>query len=181
MKLKISFDKNSILKFFMEHVEKMIFALLMLVSVAVIYGAIMKRHRFDKSTQQLIEQCSSAQRSIEREHSIEDPKAAHDYKKIADKILEFSSKKSIVEEPYRCETAWDQPVFGQPSLRDQPKLFTVKDLRTAAEFGAFRTGPVGAGRSPRDARRPRRHLLGQRRAGAGIVSARGRCRFAPTR
>jgi hypothetical protein len=142
MKIKISFNKNAILKFFIDHIEKVVFGLFMLAFAVVIYGAVMRRDKFDKTPQQLNEQCNVAQQRLGGGRNIIMPKS-DDYKK---KAQEFEDKKSIDEADYRCPSAWNQPLFPQKAPRGKPVLCAVKELRASAELGAFRTSGIAAGR-----------------------------------
>jgi hypothetical protein len=141
MKFKISFNKNTIANFFIQHLEKVVFGIFIVIVMAIFYGVIMKRDKMDNTPQDLNNLANSAQRKLEQQGSDRDtPQSLNtpDYKKIADKIAAFNSKKNIDIEPYQYDTAWDKPLFGQKGPRDQPKLYEVQDLRGSAEFGAFK-------------------------------------------
>ena len=49
MKPKISFDKKAIGNFFLEHSEKVLLGAFILVFATIIYGAAMRREKFDKN------------------------------------------------------------------------------------------------------------------------------------
>jgi hypothetical protein len=145
MKLKISFDKKSIVNFFLEHAEKVLLGLFILVFATIIYGAVMRREKFDQDPLQLVAKSKSTQRSLEgerpeklkdllKEQQARDDKG--DYKKVADKITDFN-KKGISVKPYECAVALDKPLFGQKGKRGQPELIGAEELRAAADFGVF--------------------------------------------
>ncbi|MGA2797761.1 MAG: hypothetical protein ABSE63_09295 [Thermoguttaceae bacterium] len=144
MKLKISFDKKAIGKFFLEHSEKVLLGAFILVFAVIIYGAAVRRDRFDKNPSDLLDKSSSAKRSLEGERpemlkellqELQVREDKGDYRKDADKIAEFN-KQGISVKPYECE-ALDKPLFGQRGKRGQPELYDVDELRAAADFGAF--------------------------------------------
>jgi hypothetical protein len=171
MKLKISFDKKAIGNFFLQHTEKVVFILFLLTFASIIYGAVMRREKFDKTPVQLIEKCSTAERSFEGERKIELP--TPDYKSIANKYKD--NKNGINVEPYKTDVVWDSPVFPVRGKRGSPQLFDVQDLRAVAEFGAFQVGEAAgepADRGGRDAP-PRPPIRGERNAGGGRATTGG--------
>ena len=105
MKLKISFDKKSILNFFLYHTEKVVFAFFILVFASIIYGAVMRREKFDKVPTQLIEKCTTAQQSLqgERPELVKPLEKTRDYNKDADIYLKISKNGISAERlPMRC-------------------------------------------------------------------------------
>ncbi len=157
MKLKISFNKNAILKFFLDHAEKLVLGLFIFIVATILYGAVMRREKYDKIPPDLHEKSSNAQRELERPFTADAPEfknlPAHDYIRIAKKIADFSSNKSITEGPYQCDIPWKSPLFEQKGLRGSPKYLGVRDLRATADLGAFtetrpRPGAALPARSP---------------------------------
>ena len=145
MKLKISFDKKSIVNFFLEHAEKVLLGLFILVFATIIYGAVMRREKFDQDPKDLLDKSLNVKRSLEgerpeklkgllREQQARDDKG--DYKKEADKITD-SNKKGISVKPYECAVPLDKPLSGQKGKRGQPDLYDVEELLAAADFGVF--------------------------------------------
>ncbi len=171
MKLKINFDKKAVVRFFIENAEKVVFALFILAFAAIIYGAMMRREKFDKTPPQLIAKCSEAQRSLEGDRP--DQLTFIDYKKIAGKIADLS-KNGINVAPYECDAAWDEPIFGVKDKRDQPALFDVQDLRATAEFGAFQVTDTPAPAAAAAVRPGMRAPLAAPRA-VGSLATRGKC------
>jgi hypothetical protein len=144
MKLKINFDKKAIGHFFLEHSEKMLLGAFILVFAIIIYGAAVRRDKFDKIPSELVANCGKAKQSLEGERPdllselLKEQQAREDkgdYKKEADKIAKFNEK-GISVTPYQCGSL-DKPLFGQRGKREQPELIDVEELRAAADFGAF--------------------------------------------
>jgi hypothetical protein len=145
MKLKISFDKKAIGNFFLEHSEKVLLGAFVLAFAAIIYGAAMRREKFEKIPSELVANCNKAKQSLEgerpelltdltKEQQAREDKG--DYKKDAEKIAVFSQK-GISVKPYECDVAFDKPLFGQRGKRGQPELIDPEEVRMAADFGAF--------------------------------------------
>ena len=194
MKLKISFDKKAIGNFFLEHSEKVVLGAFILVFAVIIYGAAVRREKFDKNPNDLVDKCANAQAVAGRrtprvaEGTAKEQQAREDkgdYKKVADKIAEFN-KQGISVKPYRCDVALDKPLFGQRGKRGQPELYDVEELRTAADFGAFQVsrqhpagGPAappprpGGGRTCGSECRRERSCSRQALGGDNRISARG--------
>ena len=169
MKLKISFDKKAIGHFFLEHAEKVLLGLFILVFATIIYGAVMGREKFDKTPRDLSDKCATAERSLsgERPELLKPFDTTRDYKKDDQKITELGNKKGVSVGPYESDVAWDKPIFGMKSERDQPDLIDVVDLRATAEFGAFQiTSTPTADAATRTARDGRGG-----RIGAGVRAA----------
>jgi hypothetical protein len=150
MKLKISFDVKAIGNFFLEHAEKVLLGLFILVFVTILYGAVMRREKFDKTPKDLSDKCSTAERSLEGERPelLKSLETTRDYNKDAQSIANPSDKKGISVDPYESDVVWDKPLFPMKGKRQQPTLIDVQDLRTAAEFGAFQISTVPAAETP---------------------------------
>jgi len=150
MKLKISFNTKAIGHFFLEHSEKVVFGLFILVFAAIMYGAVMRREKFEKSPSDLTGKCAKAQGVMEGERPelLKSLEKNRDYKEDAAKIAASAKKNGISEKPYECDIAWDAPIFALKGQRAQPEFFDVTDLRAVAEFGAFQTIAAAAGGPP---------------------------------
>jgi hypothetical protein len=145
MKVKIHFDKKAIGNFFLEHSEKVLLGAFIIVFMVILYGAAVRREKFDKNPAELAANCGKAKQSLAgerpellseltKEQQAREDKG--DYKKDADKIAEFN-KQGISVTPYECDVPLDKPLFGQRGKRGQPELYDVEELRIAADFGAF--------------------------------------------
>ena len=66
MKLKINFDKKAIGNFFLEHSEKVLLGAFVLVFAGIIYGAVLRREKFDKAPADLVRQLLQGQRIAHR-------------------------------------------------------------------------------------------------------------------
>jgi hypothetical protein len=155
MKLKFNFDKKAIGRFFLEHSEKMLLGAFILVFAIIIYGAAVRRDKFDKIPSELVANCGKAKQSLDGERPdllnelLKEQQAREDkgdYKKEADKIAKFNEQ-GINVKPYECG-ALDKPLFGQRGKRGQPELYDVEELRAAADFGAFQVVDASSGGAP---------------------------------
>ena len=166
MKLKISFDKKAIGNFILEHSEKVLLGAFILVFAVIIYGAAVRREKFDKTPNDLLDKCTNAKRSLDGERPermkelLQEQQAREDkgdYKKVADKIAELS-KQGISVKPYESDVALDKPLFGQRGKRGQPELYDVAELRSTADFGALQYIEASSGGAaappPRQGGRP---------------------------
>ncbi len=153
MKPRIGFDKKAVGRFFLEHSEKVLLGAFILAFAAIIYGAVLRREKFDKTPQDLLDNVAKAKRSLEGERrdklnelrkELQDRDDKGDYKNEADKIAKFI-RQGISVKPYECDVALDKPLFGQRGKREQPEIFGVEDLRASADFGAFQVMETGAG------------------------------------
>ncbi len=160
MKPKISFDKKAIGKFFLEHSEKVVLGAFILVFAGIIYGAVLRREKFDKATSDLASKCAESKQNIENKSEekvksmvnelMKDMLARDDkgdYKKDAEKIAAIN-KQGISVKPYECDVALDKPLFGQRGKREQPEIYDVEGLRADADFGAFLTNAAPAAENP---------------------------------
>ncbi len=183
MKLKISFDKMAIGNFFLEHSEKVLLGVFLLVFATIMYGAAIRREKFDKYPEDLRVKSEAARRSLEGERperlkellsDIQAREDKGDYKKVLDKIAAIK-KQGISVKPYECDVALDKPLFGQRGKRGQPELFDVEELRTAADRGAFQfveaSGGGAAAPPPRAGGRPAQPPVAR---AAGNTAVRGK-------
>jgi hypothetical protein len=173
MKLKISFDKKSIGKFFFEHSEKVVFGLFIILFATIMYGAVMRREKFDKVPKDLTDKCLIAQKAMQGEHGGEPP-IVPKYTELANI---FSNGKDLDVQNYECDVVWDRPPFGQKSKRGQPDIYDVQDLRAAADFGAFSVNAaLAAGAPAAAARQAPVGRGGPQPAGRNVVAAPGSTR-----
>jgi hypothetical protein len=140
MKFKVKFDKRAIQDFLLQNVEKIVLATVACVFLLLLYSALTKAARFDKSPDDL-------QRDVARgETTIKETPATSDLV-VEDYVSQVKrSRVSIEEKPYSTVVLWDKPLFERRPLRPAPPLFTVQQLRATAGAGAFRdTSTAGAG------------------------------------
>lgn len=146
MKPRIGFDKKAVGRFFLEHSEKVLLGAFILAFAAIIYGAVLRREKFDKTPQDLLDNVAKAKRSLEGERrdklnelrkELQDRDDKGDYKNEADKIAKFI-RQGISVKPYECDVALDKPLFGQRGKREQPEIFGVEDLARWPISGLFK-------------------------------------------
>ena len=183
MRPKISFDKKAIGRFFLQHAEKLLLGAFALVFAVIIYGALLRREKFDKTPSDLADNITKAKRSLagdrkekltelEKDLKARDDKG--DYKKAAERIA-ASSKQGVSVEPYQYDVALDKPLFGQRDKRGQPEIFDVQDVRAAADFGAFQVAEPGAAGPAAPAGPPRgSRIIQPRTSGGASVNVKGK-------
>jgi hypothetical protein len=137
MKLKISLDPNTIKTFFIDHVEKVLFGVVILLFLLFVYCAV-ARGKLDWQPQDLVEDAKQAKKRIE--DTKPNPPPIREFTKEADGI-----RRPIVADNYKFIADWDPLVFAENIPRGQPKLFPIKDLRASAGNGAFAMAPEDEG------------------------------------
>jgi hypothetical protein len=131
MKVKLKFDKNTILKLLEEHVEKLVLGVLILLALGIAYRGVAGRDQMEKSPVQLREQVTRARGEIEQNKTV--ALVVRDYDQLAKQSLQ-----PIKESPYDYETLLAPRIFPVLETRGDPKLYAVEGLRGTAEFGSFR-------------------------------------------
>ncbi len=136
-KVKLSLDLTKLSEFFVQHVEKVVLAILGLVFVWFTYSAV-KTERYQRVPQDLKTATESAQQryttstwdeeDIEREQI-----AVADY---ANKAKQAAN--AIDAENYRPRQNWTALLFPHEQKRRAPAYLPVEELRAVGGFGAFR-------------------------------------------
>jgi hypothetical protein len=129
MKAKLKLDPNAVKQFFIDHMEKMIFGLVMVFFAYLVYEAV-SRQTLKWGPEDLARDAKAAQDNVAATKA--NPPQYTSYLDIAKKI-----RKPIAETDYTVKTVWDPLKFEENVLRGTPKLFPVADLRTSAGDGAF--------------------------------------------
>ncbi|MDY0167956.1 MAG: hypothetical protein RBS80_15515 [Thermoguttaceae bacterium] len=129
MKLKVSFDKNAIKEFLLEHVEKFAFAVIIMFFLALVAGAIWA-DRFERTADDLEQ---SAKRADDHINSIP-PVADREAIPFAGMILDNRPPR---EDEYRHVVSWNPRLVNPMDLRDEPPVLLVRELRGSAGYGAF--------------------------------------------
>ncbi len=133
MKLKISLDPNTIKQFFIDHVEKVLFGIVIVFFLLFVYRAV-ARPRLDFQPQDLVQDADQAKKRIQ--DTKPSPVAIRGFAEEADGI-----RKPIAETDYTFKTAWDPLIFTENVPRGVPASFPIKDLRASAGNGAFAMAP----------------------------------------
>lgn len=133
MKLKISLDSRSIKQFFVDHVEKIIFGIVVVVFLLFVYKAV-ARNKLDWQPQDLVQDAEQAKKRIQETKPT--PIPIREFTKEAAGI-----RRPIAEADYTYKVAWDPLIFAENVPRGLPVLFPIKDLRANAGNGAFAMAP----------------------------------------
>lgn len=129
MKLKISLDPNTIKQFCLDHVEKVLFGMVVILFSLFVYKAV-ARPVLDWQPEDLVQDAAKADKNIESTQP--SPIAIKSYTAEADRI-----RKPISEADYTFKAAWDPPRLPENRRRGVPDLFAVKDLRASGGNGQF--------------------------------------------
>jgi hypothetical protein len=129
MKLKVSLDPNALKQFFVDHVEKIAFGVVVVGFLFLVYQAI-ARDSLKWGPEELIQDAENAKKNVAATKP-NPPK----YASYLDISKEF--RKPISANGYALETYWEPPKFAENLPRGVPKLYPITDLRCGAGNGAF--------------------------------------------
>ncbi len=129
MKLKLKFDKNAIQEFLLEHVEKFVFAAVMLAFLGLVAGAIWT-DRYERTPDELEQSAERADQDL-TERPTDPDRVATDF---AQMILDNRPPR---EEEYRHVASWNPRLVNPMELRGEPPVLLVRELRGSAGYGAF--------------------------------------------
>ena len=150
MKAKLKLDQKALQQFFLEHGEKIAFALILCGILWMVYEAVIHKG-YEKVPNQLIESSETARQKIDRTPpnppaEIENPP----YEIIVNNMLSTSK---VDEDRYPCTKRLEFPVAPPLSLRPKPPVFAATGLKGVAGFATFAIHP-----QPVADARPRRDL-----------------------
>lgn len=142
MKMKVKFDKASLVGFFANNGEKIVFGIVVLFFFMFVWNAF-TCERFEKQPEDLERAAASA-----RDHIANSPtkidREVEDYTK---KIKEISDP--IVVTPYQLARVWEPSVFPPLRKRGEPVLFPVESLVATPGHGKLNdTNMTGGGGMP---------------------------------
>lgn len=124
MNLKLKFDKDAVVQFCIEHVEKFVLAVIVLCFVTMIVSAL-GRERFEKNPEQLEAAAANAEKHWgTTNQAVPDECKSTDYPNIVETTL-----RPINEKFYHHPTLLDPPLFESRRLRGEPPLLAVQKLR----------------------------------------------------
>ena len=178
MKLKLKLDKKAIQNFLLQNVEKIVLGLVVIIFLLMLSSAWSGAKSYEKSPEELQRKVDDGKRAMDKtkfEDYVKEksPTAAPTDTATAQPaegatttvdnglvVIDYVSmaKRSrvpIEEKPYRNSVAWDEPLFPRQSLRVEPSLFTVQELRGTAGMGAFQVTTTPAGEAVPAAQPPR--------------------------
>lgn len=130
MKAKVKFDKDSLISFFTENGEKIVFGVVVLVFFMFVWSAI-TCERYKKTPEDLEKVVGAATKHIQEADSSIKVKIP-DYVKIIKAI-----NKPIPAESYQVVTTWRPPIFPPLRKRSQPSLERVENLMATSGHGRF--------------------------------------------
>ena len=130
MNIKVALDKKSIQDFFLQHTEKIIFAVVTVFLLSMAYAAV-ARPVFSSKPDDLLNLANQGRENLAKTPAQCDLRVV-DYAKIAD-----NSHWRIDEASYPMPTDPSPPVFKSPGKRGEPKTYPVEKLVVSSGFGAF--------------------------------------------
>jgi len=133
MKAKIKLDPNAIKRFFIDHMEKMLFGLVVVCFLLLVYQAV-ARDTLKWGPEDLVRDADDAKKNVAATKA--SPPQYDSYTRIAADI-----RKPIAETDYTLKTVWEPLKFDENIPRGVPKLYSVTDLRCGAGDGAFAMAP----------------------------------------
>ena len=138
MKVKLMLDRSAIQEFFLQHVEKIVFAGVAVCFVAIVYGAttremfpVMPNTDREKATPDKLA-ALAADAELSWEKTVPNPA---DYGTIDFRQKVGLDRKKMEEGPYRTKKVWNDFVVDQPGGAGVPRLYPVKELRGTADRG----------------------------------------------
>jgi len=146
MKLKFHIDKQTVQDFLITHVEKMVLAVFVVVSLLIIYRA-MGASGFDKKPSELVATAQNAEAHVDKDRTEELKKdiklRVEDYPAVARR------SRIPVEEKYYAHTRpWDQPIGKKDARRGPAPVLAVRSLEAFGDRGTLtlsRSDVAGAG------------------------------------
>lgn len=134
MKAKVKLDSASLKQFALDHFEKALFGLVVLVFLLFVYKAV-GRETLNFTPEDLVREAERAKTNLKNSQPTDVPKLK-EYTKEAPRI-----RQPIDPSPYAVKT-FAAPVFPQMAPRTSPQVFPVEDVRAVAGQGAFSTSTV---------------------------------------
>lgn len=131
MKAKVKLDPASLKQFALDHFEKGLFGLVVLIFLVFVYGAV-GREPLGFTPEDLVREAERAKTNLQNTQPTELPELK-EYTKEAPRI-----RQPIDPTPYTVKT-FAAPIFPQMAPRTQPEVFPVEDVRATAGQGAFST------------------------------------------
>ncbi|MHB1033912.1 MAG: hypothetical protein ACYC35_03635 [Pirellulales bacterium] len=145
MKAKISVDKAAIKGFFVNHAEKLVLAVVILLFGGWVYSGV-RQPTFDKTPQDLQAEIATAKQHIEVSKlsdlpAVKEELAVKSYRKMAAEIT-----KPIPKTPYMFVNR-PRPVDEDKVKRGTPLYYAIEDIQVAGGMGAFaiNSEPTGRG------------------------------------
>ena len=137
MKTKVQFDKDALIRFFIENGEKIAFGVVVLVFLMFAWGAY-KAERYKKTPEELQKVTQDAKNKIQ---NADTKVTGVTVRPIIDIIRNLN--KPIPAEPYQLATNWTWSIFPPSRKRTQPTLERVEKLVATPGHGRFQNATAG--------------------------------------
>ena len=132
MKLKLQFDKQTVLEFLLLNGEKIVAGIVVFGALLILYSAWMRVKSFERTPEELQQAALRGQQELDKTRS-DFGLNVPDFVKLAKQ-----SRVPIEEKPYSLPNVWNKPLFVLKQVRGEPELFALTDLRGTGEVGGFR-------------------------------------------
>lgn len=146
MKLKFRLDKQTVQDFLITHIEKLVLAAFVVVSLLIIYRA-MSASGYDKKPSELVSSVQNAEAHVDKDRTEElrrDVKLrVEDYPAVARR-----SRIPVEEKYYAHARPWDQPIGKKDVRRGSAPLLAIRSLEAHGDRGTLavsRSDVAGAG------------------------------------
>ncbi|MGD9126271.1 MAG: hypothetical protein PVH19_02735 [Planctomycetia bacterium] len=140
MKAKVKLDKDSLITFFSENGEKLVFGIAILLFFVFVWSAV-TAERYDKTPEDLEQAATQARNHLQTVSSEITDVEIPNYRKKIEEI-----NKPIPASSYASTKPWVRTIFPPLRKRGQPTLEKVEDLLAISGHGRFsNTGAAGAG------------------------------------
>ena len=136
-KPKFNLNKQSIVEFFTNHVEKIVFGIFLMIGCLVILNAVTGRDKIDKTPKNLKDNALSAEENLKKPKPLDI--AALPYNEYAKRSLA-----NIDPTPYAHTIVWQPPTHSAQGRRPKPEVLAATALRGTGEYGAFSASSKGS-------------------------------------
>jgi len=138
MKPKVKLDADTIKQSLIEHVEKVLFGLVVLFFLFFVYRAIARERPIGFTPEELKAEADAAEAKV-----LSSVTNAPGHRKFSNEAKKL--RDPIDEKDYLTKNYWDPSPFPNPKPRLQPKLYALLEPRATAGMGAFSVMDTGRG------------------------------------
>jgi len=137
MKMKVSFDKEAIRTFFIDHTEKIVFAGVVTCFGLIVYSAF-AREKFEKEPQDLQSAAESARAHWEKSVLPPEEVEHRPYPEIAK-----TNSAPVSVASYKWKQPLNQPPVPKKPLRGIPPVLNIRELRASSGRAPFNVNQAG--------------------------------------
>ncbi len=137
MKMKISLDKNSLKNFFLDHVEKVVFGVFLLIALLICYFGFASRESLSLTPRDLERKVQDAQNVIAKQKE-NAANAITDYAHLAE-----SSRARIDDAPYASTRLWRPNLWALQRPRGKPAVLTAEEPNVSIHMVAVGNSNAG--------------------------------------